>query len=268
MVHRVSYLLVIFFFFDLSIVLAASISRANKLPILTEKIGDQPRIKVWPQPQSVTLGDKANVGVIPKYKTKFQFQIQHAFTDLEKQLLTKAFNRYSEIIFYDKTVPEQPESICTSTAITCIFAVNVFVKSTSPEIELQFGADETYTIQSSKNSLDITSNTVWGALHALETISQLIILSDPKRSPAYALEGYNLPIAISDGPRFSWRGLLIDTSRHYLTVNKIKHAIDSLSYIKMNVLHWHVVDDQVREFCNIHNITFRVSLFKFHHFPS
>ncbi len=49
---------------------------------------------------------------------------------------------------------------------------------------------------------------------------------------------------IKDFPRFSYRGLLIDTARHFIPVNVLKKQIDAMSYSKYNVLHWHIVDDQ------------------------
>uniref|UniRef100_A0ACD5XWJ4 Uncharacterized protein n=1 Tax=Avena sativa TaxID=4498 RepID=A0ACD5XWJ4_AVESA len=86
----------------------------------------------------------------------------------------------------------------------------------------------------------LQAKTVFGALHALETFSQLcyfdFVLSVTGLDSA--------PWTIIDNPRFPYRGLLIDTARHYLPVPVIKGVIDSMTYSKLNVLHWHIVDHQ------------------------
>jgi len=81
---------------------------------------------------------------------------------------------------------------------------------------------------------------VYGAMHGLETFSQLVLFD-------FDTQTYILPEApwsIDDAPRFPHRGLMIDTARHFLTLRAIKHMIDSLTYAKINVLHWHMSDSQ------------------------
>jgi len=54
----------------------------------------------------------------------------------------------------------------------------------------------------------------------------------------------NAPININDKPRFGFRGLMIDTARHYMPVQFIEHIIDGMAALKLNVMHWHIVDSQ------------------------
>lgn len=81
--------------------------------------------------------------------------------------------------------------------------------------------------------------------YALETLSQLV-LSDggvySSGSPTYWIP--NTPWAITDTPRFGYRGLMVDTARHFLPLNALRRQIDGLSFNKMNALHWHLTDAQ------------------------
>ncbi|KAJ8422971.1 hypothetical protein Cgig2_002582 [Carnegiea gigantea] len=86
----------------------------------------------------------------------------------------------------------------------------------------------------------LQANTVYGALRALETFSQLCTFDYGLKT----VQIYEAPWYIQDEPRFAYRGLLIDTGRHYLPVDVIKQIIDSMSYAKLNVLHWHIVDEE------------------------
>ncbi|XP_066956635.1 beta-hexosaminidase subunit beta-like [Macrobrachium rosenbergii] len=84
----------------------------------------------------------------------------------------------------------------------------------------------------------LNSTSIWGILRGMESFSQLLI-PDPE-PPRYVANS----TVIKDGPRFPHRGLLIDTSRHYLPLLHILYTIDLLAMNKMNVLHWHIVDSQ------------------------
>jgi hexosaminidase len=96
--------------------------------------------------------------------------------------------------------------------------------------------DESYTLEITASRATLTAPNALGALHGLQTFLQLI---DP--TPA----GFAVPvITIQDQPRFSWRGLLIDVSRHFIPIEVLKRNLDGMAAVKMNVLHWHLSDDE------------------------
>ncbi|KAG0020940.1 hypothetical protein BGZ81_009134, partial [Podila clonocystis] len=92
----------------------------------------------------------------------------------------------------------------------------------------------------------------YGAMHAFETFAQLVINSDSNgvkgghQSPLAAAPPSkfipNVPIVIHDRPLFPHRGILVDTSRNFLSVATLRRTIDAMAMNKMNVLHWHLID--------------------------
>jgi hexosaminidase len=60
--------------------------------------------------------------------------------------------------------------------------------------------------------------------------------------PAGSRQYSQAPVYVDDAPRFEYRGLLVDTARHFLPVPHLLHVIDALSYNKLNLMHWHIVD--------------------------
>ena len=96
--------------------------------------------------------------------------------------------------------------------------------------------DESYHLDISQNKITINATTDLGALHGLESLLQLL----QNNSTSF----YFPNSQISDFPRFTWRGLMIDAARHFQPVDVIKRNIDALAAMKMNVFHWHLVDDQ------------------------
>ena len=96
--------------------------------------------------------------------------------------------------------------------------------------------DESYQLTVSPQTIVLTAETDIGALRGLETFLQLLSAD---------AEGYFFPaIEITDEPRFPWRGLLIDACRHFMPVEVIKRNLDGMAAVKMNVLHWHLSEDQ------------------------
>jgi hexosaminidase len=115
-------------------------------------------------------------------------------------------------------------------------SLSVSVTRATETDQIQYGTEETYSLTVTSAGATLTAPTVYGALRGLETFSQLIMTN----GTAYHIN----QTTIDDTPRFGWRGLLIDTSRHYLPVNTIMETISAMAYNKMNVLHWHIVDGQ------------------------
>ncbi len=96
--------------------------------------------------------------------------------------------------------------------------------------------DESYGLTVTSDRASLTAPNPLGVLHGLETLLQLV-----DDTPA----GFAIPATtIDDHPRFAWRGMLIDVSRHFMTLETIRRQLDGMAVVKMNVLHWHLSDDQ------------------------
>lgn len=103
----------------------------------------------------------------------------------------------------------------------------------------QVDTDESYTLTvQEKGAASIEANTTVGAYRGLETFSQMV--GYDFENGRYTVHG--VPLLVHDYPRFAWRGLMIDTSRHWLPVASILRTLDAMSYAKLSVLHWHIVD--------------------------
>jgi hexosaminidase len=100
----------------------------------------------------------------------------------------------------------------------------------------QLGEDESYRLDVSSTQAVLTAPTVVGAMHGLETFLQL----QTDDSTGVVIQG----ATIADAPRFPWRGLLLDVSRHFEPVDVVKRTLDGMAMVKLNVLHWHLSDDQ------------------------
>jgi len=98
------------------------------------------------------------------------------------------------------------------------------------------GEDESYQLAVTPEGALLKAAAVDGALHGLETFAQLV-------QPGAT--GFQAPaVRIDDRPRFPWRGLLMDVSRHWMPVEVVERNLDAMAAVKLNVFHWHLSDDQ------------------------
>lgn len=113
--------------------------------------------------------------------------------------------------------------------------VSIETQSTGNAIP-KLGDDESYNLEISDKQAKLTAPTTVGAMRGLETLLQLLELDK---------DGFYFPaVLISDKPRFIWRGLMIDSARHFQPMEVLKRNLDAMSAVKLNVLHWHLTEDQ------------------------
>lgn len=95
--------------------------------------------------------------------------------------------------------------------------------------------NEGYRLNISADAIGLTANTRAGLRYGLETLRQLMEADAERKLPCVEIEDY---------PRFSYRGMHLDVSRHFQPIEFIYKVIDFLVMHKMNTFHWHLVDDQ------------------------
>jgi len=111
------------------------------------------------------------------------------------------------------------------------------IRCNTPGQKLQvLGEDESYNLVVDENKIELTAATPLGILRGVETLLQLI-----QRDK----QGWIIPaVRVEDRPRFPWRGLMIDVSRHFIPLEVIKRNIDGMAAVKLNTLHLHLSDDE------------------------
>ncbi|XP_059666199.1 beta-hexosaminidase 1 [Cornus florida] len=199
---------------------------------------DESLVYLWPLPSQFTFGNETLV-VDPDLSFSFEVGGNGGVSAIVKD----AFERYRGIIFKHSSRFLRFRSIRKSAYD--ISKLRIIVRS--DDEALQLGTDESYSLLVARKNdhsiiaeATIEANSVYGALRGLETFSQLCSFDYGTKT----VQVYKAPWYIQDKPRFSYRGLLLDTSRHYLPVDVIKQVIESMSYAKLNVLHWHIIDEQ------------------------
>ncbi|CAH6787558.1 beta-hexosaminidase subunit beta [Phodopus roborovskii] len=187
---------------------------------------------LWPWPSSVKVSPKLlNIAAE-------NFLIVHGPNSTAGPscpLLQEAFRRYYNYIFGFHKRLHGPANFQDGAQLDQL-QVSITLQSQC-DFFPTLSSDESYSLLVQEPVAFLKANRVWGALRGLETFSQLVY------QDSYGAFTIN-ESSITDLPRFAHRGILIDTSRHYLPMKTIFKTLDAMAFNKFNVLHWHVVDDQ------------------------
>ncbi len=180
-------------------------------------------LNLMPWPQEITLGN-SNIEISPKFTVVVHPEITKRI-DIATTKFIKRLTGRTGVFFKNG------------------FAFNADkIKNASLEIsykragKLEINEDESYELKVSPTKISIEATTDIGVIYALETLLQLV---DNNETSYFFPE-----VTIHDFPRFTWRGLMLDVARHFQPVDVIKRNLDAMTSVKMNVLHWHLTDDQ------------------------
>ncbi|NXL35719.1 HEXB hexosaminidase, partial [Glaucidium brasilianum] len=154
-------------------------------------------------------------------------------------LLQDAFRRYYEYMFGQSGRRKRGRRPLGTRAEPELLQLQVVIESRDPGCHSypHLASSEAYHLTVTEPVAILKADEVWGALRGLETFSQLVHEDDYGSFLVNESE-------IDDFPRFAHRGILLDTSRHYLPLKSILTNLDAMAFNKFNVLHWHIVDDQ------------------------
>ncbi|CDW53885.1 Beta-hexosaminidase [Trichuris trichiura] len=184
----------------------------------------------WPMPQKFELLD-FNLTL-----TKCDF---HIISNYACDILTHALEYYDSVVFGREKKQgglHTCRAVFGSAIESALLTFEIVVDTPCPMYP-RVNMSEHYDLIMRRNgSIVLRAPEVWGALRGLETFSQLVIRGET----VDVVRGAN----VKDYPRFSHRGILLDTARHFLSVEIIKQNIEIMSQNKFNVFHWHIVDDQ------------------------
>lgn len=182
---------------------------------------DQLPLNLMPYPSSVQRGSG---------NLKIDASFTAGLTGYSEPRLERAADRFLRTLHRQTAilVATKPGDAAKATLV-------VHTDHASKEIQ-ELGEDESYVLEVTATGAKLTAPTPLGTMHGLQTFLQLVVVSP---------DGFVAPaITINDKPRFAWRGLMIDSARHFIPLDVLRRNIDGLEAVKMNVFHWHLSENQ------------------------
>jgi hexosaminidase len=181
----------------------------------------QPALNLMPLPASVQSGT-GSLGVDSSFSV-----VLNGYKDPR---LERAGERFLRQLARQTGLP-----IALKPAKTAKPSLAIQTDHASKEIQ-EVGEDESYVLEVTTTGAKLTAPTPLGAMHGLQTFLQLVDVSPG---------GFAAPaVTIQDQPRFPWRGLMVDSARHFIPLDVIRRNIDGMEAVKMNVFHWHLSENQ------------------------
>ena len=214
---------------------------------------------IWPAPQHVSCGARDDDALVlvdastfsvefsPQSAAQSSVRLQAAMDRAQKKVLSQPMRLTRGLDEPQFTFPSDDDDSTAARRLRegslRLGTVLVTVAGDEPDgaPPPALADDESYSLFFASDgdpaatlTLSLSAASVWGALHGLETLAQLV------RADGVVPGGRGL--RIDDAPRYPWRGLLLDTSNHYLPMAQLLTFLDAMATVKMNVLHWHIVD--------------------------
>lgn len=179
----------------------------------------QPQLNLMPMPASVQTGS-GQLAVTQSFSV--------ALSGHRDASLEDAVEQFQAQLSRQTGIPFRPKAGATA-------ALAIHADHGRAAVQ-KLGEDESYELSVTDTSATLNAPTPLGVLHGLQTFLQLVQITPT---------GFTVPaVTIKDEPRFPWRGLMMDVSRHFIPVDVLKRNLDGMAAVKMNVFHWHLSDDQ------------------------
>ncbi|RKD86382.1 beta-N-acetylhexosaminidase [Mangrovibacterium diazotrophicum] len=151
-------------------------------------------------------------------------------------------------LFIVSGVESQSTALILREYFACEYGLKLELKSLATEKEkcIRFTLkrnlpSEGYELNVNANCVEISASDNTGWFYAIQSLKQLL----PPNDGVSAVNDISIPgVSIKDSPRFPWRAFMLDESRYFKGADQVKMLLDEMASLKMNIFHWHLVDDQ------------------------
>jgi hexosaminidase len=189
--------------------------------------------------QTVEYLQESSIQLIPQAR---EVKIGNGYFTIDEKTTITSFNDSEKEANYLKHIIEESSKF----EIKVNLVESIDLSQTNNTILIfnqhQTSGKEAYNLSITKNSLNIMAMSNEGIMRGIQTLRQLFV--DEFHTQEKRDSWYLPTVSINDSPKFKHRGLLLDCARHFYDKDVVKKYIDLLALYKMNVLHWHLTEDQ------------------------